>query len=525
MRPEQLRAILQATFLVGIIPVLFFFGVGCLCYAPPPSGNDSGSSPEMLVQTYEIQQAPGEVSRNHFIPSAVLKTSAGESDTINQALPGSFLGILLPTAPGASQPGQLLDGANVMGPVATPIALKPDRTQIAVLDALFPPPSGSQWVAMVMSDTHALDQFFSGPVDTSNLSLYLSYGIDFRGTDPCNGCAIKLAGCVPGQFSPFLPVGVATAHSSAVMPGEDVVCTQPVTTYITLVDPFNNFQPLPGAPVVAAFGLYGGQPTTPTVNGLLELPINLEHTAPTTRTFDLASIQSVRGWTYQWADLQGAPISQIAIPGPFQPYYIQPTEPDMKLMASGVPTCTQAIDVVTLQATDTVTQSLQAEAQAYVQVLPDPANCPIADVATIHSQQTAAVVGGDRITYTLTISNLMGTAISGIIEQTISPASAVRGADLPAGCAIAANVVTCQVADIAAQGAKSVTVEILGAGGYSGELRSLVEVYPANAADAAYLDNTHGPLVATVSFASPTSLPEEDEPAMNWQLYVPHIQR
>ncbi len=524
MRSDQLRAILQSVFLLVLMPALYFLGVGCLCGPPPPSGSDSGGAPESLVQTQEQLAGPGEVNRNHYVQSAILQASAGEASTINQALPGSFLGILLPTAPGATQPGQVTDGANFMGPVSTPVALKPDRTQATVLEALFPAPAGSHWVAMVISDTHALDSFFNGPINMSDLSLYLSYGIDFQGTDPCNGCEVKLVGCVPGKFAAFLPSGVIAVHSNVALAGQDMACTQPVSTYITLVG-FPDFTPLPGAPAVAAFGLFGSLPTTATIDGLLELPVNLEHTAATTRTFDLAPIQSALGWTYDWADLQGTPITQVIIPAPYQPPFIKPTMPDMKVTASGLPACTQIVDVLTLQATDTISSELHAETQAYVQVLPDPAKCTLVDVAAHHEQSTAAIIGGDRITYTLTISNLTSATVSGIITQTLAPATAVRGAELPAGCTRSGATVTCQVPDVPAQGAASVQVVILGTPGYSGTLSSIERVNPAGAADTAYLDNAHGPLVANVSFSAPTGLPLQDEPALDQHLFIPLLKR
>ena len=527
MRPERLRATLQAIFTVLLMPMLFFFGLGCLCFAPPPTGSDSSQSPEVFLHTRETLVGPGAVMRNHILQSSAVEATAGEAQVANQALAGSFIGLLMPTAADARQPGQLQEGANIMGgPVSTPVAMKQDQTQSDILNDLFPPPPGTAWVALTMSDTHALDSLLSGPVSLDPLDAFFSYQIDFGGTDPCNGCEVQMVTCVPGQFSAFLPPGSVVARTTGQAAASDTVaCTQPVSTYITLVDPFNNFEPLPGAPVVAAFGLYGGQPTTSTINGQVELPLRLEHTSPTTLTFDLASIQSDRGWTYAWQDMQNAPITQITVPAPYQPYYIKPPTPNLKVTASGLPTCTQIVDVLSLQATDTVSPSLQARVQAYVSVLPDPATCTLVDVAAFHAQQTAVIVGGDRLTYTLTISNLMNAAVDGVIEQTITPDTAVRGANLPAGCTVAANVVTCQVANIAAQGALAVTVEILGRGGYSGEVRSLVEVYPANAADTAFLDNVHGPLVATVNFASPTSLPVDEEPVLDWQMYLPLLDR
>ena len=138
---------------------------------------------------------------------------------------------------------------------------------------------------------------------------------------------------------------------------------------------------------------------------------------------------------------------------PLRPFDAPP--PNLQLVGTGVPTCTQIMDVVTLGAAAS-SPALHAETQAYVLALPGPAGCPVVDVAAMHAQQTTVVSGSNRLTYTLTISNLISTAVNGVIQQTITPTTAIKGAELPTGCTRAANVVTCQISDIAAQGAKSV---------------------------------------------------------------------
>ena len=503
MRPELLRAILQGIFLLLFMPVLFFFGAGCFCggCGVPTGGDQGGPQPEIAVQTRETLVGDGVVSRYHLVQDGQLIASAGEAQVFKQGLPDAFVGLLLPSAPGASQPGQLQDGANVMqGTVATPVPLRQDRTQAARLTQLFPPAPGTQWAALVVSDTQMLDSLLSGPINLNSIIASFNYAIDFGGTNPCNGCEVQVVGCVPGQFAAFLPPGLVTVRTAgqgaAALP---LACTQPVSTYITLYDYLG--QPLPDAPLVAAFGLWGSLPTTSTINGAVILPLNLEHTGQTTLTFGLAPIQSALGWTYNWADSQGAAITQIAVPRRTQ--YASPPPQNLRVTATGLPTCTQVVDVLTLRAMNTVTSSLQAQTSASVVVLPDPANCPVADVAAHHVQATAVISGGDRLTYTLTISNLTNADVPGVITQTLSP-GAVRGADLPGGCTIAGNVVTCQVGDVPAQGAKAVTVVILGTPGYSGDLNSTIEVNPTGKSDLAFLDNVHGPLVAAVNFAVPS---------------------
>lgn len=75
------------------------------------------------------------------------------------------------------------------------------------------------------------------------------------------------------------------------------------------------------------------------------------------------------------------------------------------------------------------------------------------------------------------------------MTQTIQPAVAVRGANLPAGCSLAAAVMTCQVDDIAALDSKTVTVEILSEFGFAGDSSSSIEARPVGASDTAFLGN------------------------------------
>lgn len=138
-----------------------------------------------------------------------------------------------------------------------------------------------------------------------------------------------------------------------------------MSTYITLYDFLGN--PDPNAPLVAAFGLSGNLLTTSTISSTVVQPVTLEHTGATTLTFDLAAVQSVQGWSYSWADSQGTPITQIAC-SLREPYVTAP--PNLIVSGSGLPTCTQMVDILTLRATSTITPSIQAEAHASVLVPP-----------------------------------------------------------------------------------------------------------------------------------------------------------
>ena len=356
MRPAYLRVVLQSTFLLLFLPVLFFFGLGCFCYAPPPGGGDA-SHEELAsgVQTKDVQAGPALVMRYHSIQGASLIATVGEAHAISEALPSSFFGMRIPTAPDRNQPGDLYGGvsaAYIVNNVPTIVPLKPEPSLDAELNQRFPPAEGTKWVALVVSDTHALDGLLGGPIDLRTMDVSLSYAIDFGGTEPCAGCDVKLVSCMPGKFKALLPTAAAAASD------QTLLCTVPVSTYIVLYDFSGN--PVPG-PLAAAFGLWGSQAMTSTVGGTTVLPVILEHTAPTTVTFTLDPLLSALGWSYAWQDAQGTPISQIAV-GPHEPNNMHPA-PNLRIVGSGVPTCTQAIDVLSLHAAGVVTPSLQAQAK------------------------------------------------------------------------------------------------------------------------------------------------------------------
>lgn len=498
MRPAYLRAVLQSTFLLLFLPVLFFLGLGCLCASPQPSGGDETHG-ELAsgLQTKDVQVGPALVMRYHSIQDASLIATVGEAHAISEALPSSFFGMRIPTAPDRNQPGDLYGGvwaAYIVNNVPTSVPLKPEPSLDAELNKRFPPAEGTKWVALVMSDTHALDRLLGGPIDLRTMNASLSYAIDFGGTKPCAGCDVKLVTCVPGKFKALFPPALAAATEvTAAASDQTFQCTVPMSTYIVLYDFSGN--PLPG-PTAAAFGLWGSQSTTSTVGGTTVLPVMLDHTGAMTLAFNLDPLQSALGWTYAWQDAQGTPISQIAV-GPHDPSNMSPA-PNLRIVGSGIPTCTQAIDVLSLHAVGVLTPSLQAQAEAYVNVLPDTANCPTADVAARHIQATTVISGGTGITYTLTISNLTNNTVNGLIQQTLTPASAVTGADLPTGCQRSSGVVTCAVDSIPANAAKSVTVVIKTRKSYGGDLVSVEQVNPAGAADDAFLDNIDGPLTVAV---------------------------
>ena len=158
-----------------------------------------------------------------------------------------------------------------------------------MLDSLYPPLQGTKWVALTISDTQTLSTLLSNALDYSYINVWLSYGIDFGGTDVCNGCEVPTVLCVPSSFGALFPAGAFGVT-------KPVVCTKPSPTTIDI-------KAKPNAPVVAMFGTLG---TTTTVGGSVVVPVNLRHTGSTTVTFALSTpVQSALGWTYAWQDAAG----------------------------------------------------------------------------------------------------------------------------------------------------------------------------------------------------------------------------
>ena len=123
--------------------------------------------------------------------------------------------------------------------------------------------------------------------------------------------------------------------------------------------------------LVAAFGLSGaGQPLDS--QRLAQAPLNLEQTGPADLTFTLGAEPVCPRLELKLGGHAGHahyPSHGATLP----PSFIQPIVYDMRVTASGLPTCTQLVDVLTLQATNTLTPSILAKTQASVLVLPDPA--------------------------------------------------------------------------------------------------------------------------------------------------------
>ena len=127
MRPEQLRASLQFGFLFLLMPILFLFGLGCFCMAGPSTPPNTSEPTEVALQGMEnVQATGGQVIVSQAIAGTQLVASKGEAQALNQALPDSFVGLRIPTAPGSAQPGVLMGS-----PSAPQVQLSLGRSYLA----------------------------------------------------------------------------------------------------------------------------------------------------------------------------------------------------------------------------------------------------------------------------------------------------------------------------------------------------------------------------------------------------------
>ena len=130
------------------------------------------------------------------------------------------------------------------------------------------------------------------------------------------------------------------------------------------------------------------------------------------------------------------------------------------------------------------------------------AAAPEADLALAKTRLgTGAVIAGEPITYSLTISNAGPTGpVTATVVDTFSPAAALVAVD-GAGCgwSIGSAVVTCTVTNIPADGAVELTLVVTSSSVYSGSLSNSASVAPAEGViDQNPTNNEAGPVAVTI---------------------------
>jgi len=423
-------------------------------------------------------------------------------------LPGNaILGLQVPQAPGAAQPGDVtgnpelwlhLDeqrGDDYDIDVTVPLTSSDDlATQIA---AVLPPEPDTHWQALVPANDDYLNSI---PTDDSTFVDgwgYLYYELDFHGDNVCNGCKVKLTLCTPCP-SPLLGRSAACSLLRRIVASKwlgrvrlhsagGLTCVEPVPSTIVLSE---GWPPtiVPGGIPAAWLSPWGGPFYNQVYGPTVEMEYTLGHNLDQQVTFDLEPIYSERGWTYSWRDLDGNPISQMTV-GPDVFW-----DNNVKVIGTDLPTCALIQDTVHLTATSTTSPSLQATTVSYVRVVPNPNECTTADLGLAKASSTDVISAGQWITFTLTITNYEDVAVSATLTDTLSPASAIGNVALPPECERNDGEITCQVDLIPAGTATTLTIAVQAAQAFSGTLSNKAVVNPVGIVDGAFYDNFTCPM-------------------------------
>jgi hypothetical protein len=306
---------------------------------------------------------------------------------------------------------------------------------------------------------------------------------------------VGLTFCADITLSPVEQLLARSYLGRPVYSANGFACTEPVPSYLVFAD--QQGRVVPGIPFVAAFGLWGGNIISGTTATTITIPYQLEHTSPTAQAFDLQPIHSQRGWTYSWAAMNGSPISRLTV-NPLPVPIWQHGPPNVQVIGTGLPPCAHLLDTIAITATSVTTPSVQAATVTQVQVYPDPARCPVADVGIAQIASSNVITAGQRVTFTLTITNYETVAITARVTETLSPAQAVQGAALPAGCTRSGGKVTCPAVNLTASGSRTLTIGVDTRSTFGGVLSGWAEADPAAATDVAHYDNEAGPVDVTV---------------------------
>jgi uncharacterized repeat protein (TIGR01451 family) len=130
----------------------------------------------------------------------------------------------------------------------------------------------------------------------------------------------------------------------------------------------------------------------------------------------------VQGWDYAWTDLAGNPITQLVV-GPLASPMVMTSQSNLRLVGSGLPTCTRMQDTLHLTATLVSTPTVVAVSAPLVEVMPDPTLCDVVDVGIVQTATTTALNAGQWVTFALTVTNYMTVPVSAVVTDTLSPAA------------------------------------------------------------------------------------------------------
>ncbi len=505
------RASLQILVLMGIAIFAVITGWACDCGTGSDHYGGSGVTRDQMGYGDGIVERWHDFRENDFTASD--KDMQALNDFLAQGSAG--FGVLVPQAPGASEPGTLtysptqnifISWNDGVIPHYLSVPITPSQQLAAQLTALMPPPQGTRWQGLVPVPGDWMAEIPTQATNFQDVFGSLHYVLDFKGSDYCNHCEVQLTACSTAPLTAPQEIALQLFGADQFVANDSITCARPVSTNIMLV--------LEPGPVIASFGPYGSVVYTSTQQSDLTIPYSLLHTSQVTQTLQLSPVASTQGWNYTWKDLSGNPITQLTV-GPIGNDLWASYDDNLQIVASGLPTCTHIQDTIYLTATMVTTPSIQAHAWTLVDVLPDPAGCPVVDLGIGQIASTSEISAGNWVTFTLTVTNFETLDQDAIVTQTLSPASAIGGAVLPAGCSRTGGEITCQVSDIPGESSIELVIAIQAANTFTGVMGSSVEVQPVGASDLRYYDNTDGWLPVTVTGGVPSQL----------ELYLPIVRR
>jgi hypothetical protein len=514
MPRENVRSSFQIIAMIIIVGLAAITGWACGC--------NSGSDHQLSITTHESVVAAGVLDRWHDITSDDFTATTKDLDFLRDWTQDgeAGIGVLIPQAEGAAQPGTLTGNeysiyvyyiADGGGSGYLNIPLSIDPAMGTEMDSMFPPPAGLHWQALAPANNDWLSQVPTQTTDISNIFGSLFYEVDFHGSDICSHCEVKLTGCSTAELSFTEQVGLWAFGGKEFASSANLTCKTPISTYILPMDGSGNL--LPGGPVIASFGFWGGTAYTTTMTSQAVIHLALNHTDSVSQTFNLAPVVSDQGWMYTWQDLDGTPITQLEVAPLADPLYATYGS-NLRLVGSGLPTCARIQDTVHLTATLVSTPTIVATTSTIVQVLPDPNTCLVADVGVTQAASAADLEAGSWVTFTLTVTNYESAPVSVAVTDSLSSAIALGSVVLPAECTRSGTLISCDLQDLPAGSSASLPLAVKVSTVFSGVLTNRAWAEPVNATDNRFYDNATGPVAVNVTGG--TGL---------WWIYLPLTRR
>jgi len=508
MTRKAVRSLIQVTFLLAVFlsvaaspPTSSFNCWSCICWWISGSDHDEKKS-EDVQRDYLLQSGEKHVlERYHDIDASDFTLNSKDLGFIREWLPGNaYMGLQIPTAPGAVQPGVLADDNHKL---SLHFGAQWDRYQVplttrsdvaAQIANVLPPDPGTHWQALGPANDDYLADIPTETTLFQDIGGYLYYALDFHGANLCNGCVVKLVFCTPTESlpvrstssHPLLRAALNRLHWNS---DECLTCTDPIPTVIRITDYQGN--PLPSAPA-AWLSPWGGPVLTSQYGPDVRLEYALGHTLESAKTFNLEPIESEKGWTYAWCDLDDNPITQMEVPADSEPWTV-----NLRVLGT-IPPNAQGFDTIHLTATCVSDPSLKAQATSYIGGFPDPSQGNAADVGITKEASAQTIEAGESVRFTLTVTNYENEPVHVVITDTLSPSWAISNVTLPQGCERNGGQIVCQVWNVPAGGSKVKQYNVHTVSSWGATLSNLSEVQPRNGFDLRLYDNQAGPLEVVI---------------------------